>query len=213
MTEDEDKSFSVRIFTSSHGLSSHFFPQALKSVFESRNLIKYPSVDAEGGRVFSDAFMDHYKLEFEKIKQAGEPTISILLLGDNNIRAQAVRGAFRVCKYTKEIIELHKNTCHPLLVCGLMPSPETWPKSLLLCEHVDDVLQETIEQLHCNPAGRFFGFVCTTSFFTDSEGFVISKKHFSKDGIHLNELGAHVLALNLLSNARVLAATVQAYND
>ena len=211
MSENRDQKFSVRLFTSSHGLASHHFPKALARVFKENSLIEYPVVDAVGGRVMHEDFVAYYKQEFEKIKQTRKPTISILLLGDNNIRRYAVVGAFRVYQHTKEITELHKGTCHPLLVCGLVPSPKTIPQSGILCEHVDDVLQKMINDLHCDPAGRLFGYVCTTSFFVDEQGFVIEKKHFAKDGIHLNELGAHVLALHLLANAKMLADSVLKY--
>lgn len=210
---DVPRPFSLKIWTSSHGLRSHFFPQALTRAFEENELIKFPIVDAVGGRLIDQNFVDSYKEDFDKIRDSDEPRISVLLLGDNNIRSYANKGAFRVFKYTKQIIELHKNTCHPLLVCGMMPSPKTIARTGIISEYVDDIIQEEITKLQSDPKGRFFGYVCTTSFFTDEEGFIISKKYYSKDGIHLNQLGAYSLANNILANSKFLADTVLRFAD
>ena len=90
-------------------------------------------------------------------------------------------------------------------------SQETYTQALQVQQAQIKALQEKVIELHSNPEGRFYGYVCTTSFFTKITGPPVLNKHFSRDGIHLNEFGASVLALNLLSEANTLARTVVDY--
>jgi hypothetical protein len=210
--------FKVKIWTSSHGLGSHHFPQALGAVFKNKGLLRLPEINAVGGRYLDSNFVDTYRRDFEESTTYESRSkclshMSIILLGDNNIRSHAVKGAFRVVKSIGQIIEIHQNFYYPLLICGLMPSPRTEAVTGILSEYTDDKLQEKVIELHSNPEGRFYGYVCTTSFFTKITGPPVLNKHFSRDGIHLNEFGANVLALNLLSEANTLAKTVVGYPD
>lgn len=205
--------FKVKIWTSSHGLESHHFPQSLETVFQESSKLKQIQIDAKGGRQINEEFVAEYLKDFRKVKELGEPQITVLLMGDNNIRKFAKKGAFKVFKFTKEIIKAHEGTCHPLLVLGLMPSPKTHHSTISIAEYLDDILQETIFKLHKDSSGRFFAFVCTTSFFTNQDGFILNKKYFSRDGIHLNKDGALALASNIVENARLLAETVWDYAD
>lgn len=203
----EDLPLAVKIWTSSHGLGSHHFPQSLRKVFEENDKIKFPEINAKGGRMITDEFVETYLQELEKNKNS-KPQISVLLLGDNDIRTFARKGAFKVFKNTKRIIEAHKNTCHPLLLLGLMPSPKTHHKTISIAEYLDDTFQEAIANSYSDPANRIFGFVCTASFFSDKDGFLLNKKYFERDGVHLNEAGALSLAENILENAKLLVDAI-----
>ena len=66
--EVQNKPLPVKIWTSSHGLASHYFPQSLEKVFKENNEIELPSINAKGGRTFSDDLVATYKSEFDKIK-------------------------------------------------------------------------------------------------------------------------------------------------
>ena len=203
-----DGKFAVKIWTSSHGCSNHHFPESLDEVFEENKYILKPEINAKGGRTIDEHFVAEYLQDFAETKKSQIPTITVLLMGDNNIRQFAKKGAFKVFKYTKEIIEAHKGTIHPLLVLGMMPSPRTHAQTSPMSEHIDDILQEAIENLYTDPANCIFAYVCTTSFFTDGNGYVLNKKYFSRDGIHLNKLGAATLAIQIITNAKILADTI-----
>ena len=206
------KPFAVKIWTSSHGLARHYFPQSLAKLFEPNTEIQYPAIDAKGGRTMNDDFVANYISEFDQIRDSEDPTISVILLGDNDIRQYAKRGAFKLFGNTQKIIETHKNTNHPLLVLGLMPSPKTHAQTCSIAEYLDDILQQEITKLHCTKEGRRFAFVCTTSFFTDADGFLLNQEYFMRDQIHLNRAGALSLAKNILENAKFLVETVRTYD-
>ena len=58
--------FKVKIWTSSHGLGSHHFPQALGAVFKNKGLIRLPEINAVGGRYLDSNFVDTYRRDFEE---------------------------------------------------------------------------------------------------------------------------------------------------
>jgi hypothetical protein len=204
--------FEVKIWTSSHGLAHHYFPQQLEKAYKHEGLLRFPEIDAVSGRVIDEQFVDIYREDFEKIKDSPNPQISILLLGDNNIRQYALMGAFRVWKHTLEIIELHKGTCYPLLICGVMPSPQTDAQTRPVSEYLDDRLKTKINELRKQGrSAKIFGHFNSYSFFAEPEGYIIANKYFAPDGIHLNELGAYELASNMLLGAKILAEVLLEY--
>lgn len=207
-----DLPFPVKIWTSSHGLGSHYFPQSLREVFAENDKIKFPEINAKGGRMITDDFVITYLEEFKNNKNS-EPQISVLLLGDNDIRRYSRKGAFKVYKNTKQIIEAHKQSQHPLLLLGLMPSPKTHAETNPISEYLDDTFQQEIQNLHSNPEYRHLGFVSTASFFTNEEGFILNRKYFERDGVHLKKDGALTLATNILENAKLLVDAIQSYTD
>lgn len=212
MAINYDKPFAVKIYTSSHGTARHNFPQALEKVFQENDQILFPTIDAKGGRMITDKFVEDYLTEFNTIKDSKEPRITVLLLGDNNIRTFAKRGAFMTFKNTKQIIDIHKESIHPLLLLGVMPSPATHAQTIPLSEYLDDILQEEVEKLHSNLEGTSIAFVCTSSFFTDSNGFLRNRKYFKSDQIHLNSFGSLSLAGNIVEKAKMLVDTVRQAN-
>ena len=207
--EVQNKPLPVKIWTSSHGLASHYFPQSLEKVFKENNEIELPSINAKGGRTFSDDLVATYTSEFDKIKDSKDSQMSVFLLGDNDTRRYGKRGSFKVFKNTKAIINLHKQTAHPLLICGQMPSPRTYPSTNPLAEYLDDIIQDEIESLYVEPEGRFFGYVCAKMFFNDQHGFLRNKEYFMNDGVHLTRLGAERLATCIIENAKTLAKAVR----
>lgn len=204
--------FAVKIWTSSHGLPSHHFPQSLKAIFEENDKIKFPSIDAKGGRMITDDFVANYISQFDQIRDSSEPQISVLLLGDNDIRKFAKKGAFKVFRNTKQIIETHKGSCHPLLLLGIMPSPKTHALTLPMAEYLDDVMQAEIAKLYTEPENKIFAFVCTSAFFSDKDGFLLNRKYFMRDGVHLNETGAMALAANIIENTKILVDTIRKFD-
>ncbi len=163
-----------------------------------------PTINAKPGRFIDDNFYDELKNDFDLLDRAvnNKPQINVLLMGDNNIRAHAFKGGFRIYNTTQRIIKL------PLLVLGVMPSPGTFSQTLPLSEFTDDVVQKYIDHLHLNLQAPNVVFAATMPFFSDSEGFLLHKTLFMKDGIHLTETGALQLALKILLHAGGLADMV-----
>jgi lysophospholipase L1-like esterase len=204
--------FKVTIWTSSHGLASHFFPQALKKKFDEqpRTKISMPTINARGGRIICENFVTEYLEDFEKIKDSKEPRITILLMGDNNLRKYALKVCFWNYKFSLEILEAHRGTCHPLLILGLMPSPRTHDVTIPLAEYMDDFFQETVLDLYerFKQESRFFAFTNSSSFFSDKKGNLLHLKYFTNDGVHLNQKGAEKLAKRILQNAELMVDSV-----
>ena len=199
--------YKVKIWTSSHGMHHHFLPRALKAIFQPNTLIEFPMINARPGRLIDDNFYDEFKEDFDSLDRAvnNKPQINVLLMGDNNIRTHAFKGGFRIYNTTKMIIDLHKDTRHPLLVLGVMPSPGTFAQTLPLSEFTDDILDKYVKAYHRKGQASNIAFATTMRFFSDSEGFLLYKTLFKTDGIHLNETGALQLALKILLGAARMA--------
>lgn len=202
----EEHKFQTKIWTSSHGTRKHFLPQSFEKLYMPNEFFAFPQIDAVPGRFLNEIFFDNYKKEFESyIQSNGRERISIIALGDNDLRLHAFRGSFHILKYTTKIVELHLGTCHPLLVFGLMPSPQTHAQTALLSEYTDHRVQTEIEKYQKKPEGKKLGFVDTTAIFSDEEGFLQHEYYYSRDGIHLSPEGAAQLAFSMIKNANILA--------
>ena len=202
----------VKIFTSSHGTEFHHFPQTLAQIFAENSFIQYPLIDAEPGRMFHATFFKKYKEDFEGIQNQDTPRISVIIIGDNNIRNEAFRGGFRILQMAGKLIELHKGTIHPLLFFGLMPSPITHCSTYQLAEYSDSRVEDLFKaaQKESQTNGKLFTFVRLSEFFED-EGSVMRDLFFEKDKIHLNQKGAQTLAQQILRFATQVAENYQKY--
>ena len=199
------KQFKVKLWTSSHGMPHNFLPASFRQIYQPNPLIELPMIDARPGRLIDDNFYDELKADFDNLDTKPQPQINVILMGDNDIRTQAFKGGFRLYNTTQKIIDLHKETRHPLLVLGVMPSPGTYPQTLPLSEFSDDIINKYIENYHRKGQARNVVFAVTTAFFSDSEGFLLYKTLFRKDGIHLTSLGALQLALKILQHCGNIA--------
>ena len=167
-----------------------------------------PQINAKPGRLIDDNFYDELKKDFDSLDEKSQPQINVILMGDNNIRTQAFKGGFRLYRTTKQIINLHKETRHPLLVLGVMPSPGTFAQTLPLSEFSDNIIQQYLINLHHQGQAKNVAFVAATPFFSDSEGYLLYKTLFKKDGIHLTQMGALQLAYKTIHNCGNLANMV-----
>ena len=124
------KACEVEIWTSSHGTDYHHFPSSLSTAFKENThpkrdlLIKSPYIDALPGQQLKEKFVKDFKFDFERIP-SGTTKIFIIMMGGDDIRCSDYIGACRVERHLSQLIELHKNSCHGLIVCGLLPSPVT----------------------------------------------------------------------------------------
>jgi lysophospholipase L1-like esterase len=126
-------------------------------------------------------------------------------MGDNDIRQSAMRGSLRVVNNTKRIIQMHEGTSNPLVVMGLIPSPQTHNQTHRLFDYTDYVLKEEIKLQHQYPTGMRFGFARTALYFEDRNGGLMHEEFYEFDGIHLNERGARLLARGVLLSANRVA--------
>lgn len=204
--------YSVRIWTSCHGSDNHFLPQSLEQLFLENDFIEMPEVHSVPGRFLKHEVVEEIRIHLSNVTQ---PHINILMLSENNIKSCALKGAFKVYKHTKEIIELHKNTPHGLLICGMLPCPKHYSQIIALSEFTDDKIQLEVTKLHQTGDVSFanLAFIYLASIFKDNEGFLLNKMYFEKDEVHLNESGAFTLARNLLDYACDLARAMDENSD
>ena len=203
----------VKLWTSSHGMHKHYLPQSFKQIYKPNPLIALPEIDAKPGRLINEIFFDELKSDFDNLDENSPPQINVLLMGDNNLRTQAFRGGFRLYKTTKQIVDLHKETRHPLLVLGVLPSPGTYNQTLPLSEFSDNIIQQYIIDNHQKGQARNVVFVAATPFFSDTEGFLLYKTLYSRDGVHLSRMGALQLALKILHHCGNLASMILAQQN
>jgi lysophospholipase L1-like esterase len=206
------KPFEVKIWTSSHGTDYHYFPSNLQKAFNENenerknNLIQFPHVNAIPGRQTKDKFVSEFQHDFSNISQH-ERRINIFMLGDNDIRCNDHVGACRIERNVGKLIDLHRNSQHILVVCGLLPSPVTWNYNETLFNRVSNRLQSQIEIANTNSKERRFAFLKLMHIFQNDEGLIDDDKFFEKDKTHLNHLGACQLAKHLIDNIIVIAET------
>ena len=186
----------VTLWTSSHGTSDHHFPQSMRKTFKENEFINYPVINAKRGGTFRPEFLEQYERNFEQIQKQNKPQLNVILLGDNNLRMQAFRGGLEILKHATKLVELHKNSIHPLLFFGLLPSPISHYSTFQLARFSDDKVEELFLNTHRSDPknSKLFTFVRSDRFFMDANGSVLSDMFFEKDKTHLNKEGALVLA-------------------
>jgi len=209
--------FEVMIWTSSHGTPFHHFPVNLVKAYDecthhNKHLITMPSVNAIPGRCMKPGFFLEVQADFEKIDPKAR-RMNIILMGDNDVRCMALPGSYRVLKQGGRLVELHGDTHHALVLCGLLPSPATHNITSRLFDITSCKLKELCEESHTTPAGRFISYLKLSHIFNDQDGLIDFKKYFETDGVHLNPSGAFQLAQYLVNNAIDFAESCQKMVD
>jgi len=195
----------VKIWTSSHGTDYHYFPSSLFIAFSQNThprkneLIQLPLVNALPGRQTTDKFVADFTQDFANISPDAR-RINIIMMGDNDVRNCDYIGACRVERNVGQLIELHKDSRHGLIVCGLLPSPATWRHTHSLFQRVSNRLYKQVNTANINSHGRKIAFLKTIQIFLDEKGFINGAKFFERDLIHLNSTGALQLACHLIDS-------------
>jgi hypothetical protein len=214
--------FEVLIWTSSHGTSFHHFPINLGRAYQDcqhqhKNLILEPFVNAVPGRCMKPGFYREVETDFERIEE-GTRRMNIILMGDNDVRCLAFPGSYRVIKQSERLVELHKNTPHALVLCGLLPSPATHNITSRLFDITSRNLKDICEQSHTSLEGQFISYLKVSHLFNDQDGLIDYQTYFEPDGVHLNPTGAYQLAQHLVNYAADFAEScyntdINAYKD
>ncbi len=194
----------VVIWTSSHGTPFHHLPQELEKIY-SKNVrmkafLNKPLFNAKPGRLMNSQFMFEFTHDFERIDPS-TTRLSIILMGDNDLRSLGIDGCSRVFNNSKKLISLHESSHHALLLMGLLPSPGTHLQTSGFADYCDFRVKKEVEKAHEKGDPEKLGFVRTSVFFNDREGHIKHKIHFCLDGVHLKPEGARCLARNLLNKS------------
>ena len=195
----------VMIWTSSHGTDYHHFPSNLEKSFNENthtrktSLIQLPLVNAIPGRQTTQTFVSDVKKNLETIPWETR-RINIIMMGCNDIRSNDFLGASRIESSVSQLIELHKNYSHGLIVCGLLPSPVSWRRQALLFHKVSNRLYKQTEMSNTGVTHRQIAYLRLNHIFLDSKGFIDEEKFFDRDRIHLNPTGAYQLAKHLIDS-------------
>jgi len=201
----------VKIWTSSHGTDYHHFPSSLSKAFKENThpkrdlLIKQPYIDAIPGRQMKEKFVKDFKFDFERIP-SGTNRISIIMMGGNDIRCNAYLGACRIERHMSHLIELHKDSRHGLIVCGLLPSPVSWKETSSLFHRVSNRLYKQVEAAN-NPQHQKIAYLQLNHVFLDEKGLIEDARFFDPDRIHLNPTGAFQLAKHLIDSTIPIVET------
>ena len=194
----------VVIWTSSHGTDYHHLPAELEKIYsKNTNMQEYlnkPLINAKPGRLMNSQFMQDFTSDFQTINPS-TTRLSIILMGDNDLRCLGVSGCYRVLNNTRKLIKLHENSQHALLIFGLMPSPATHHQTSGHADYCDFRVRKEIERAHEIDKSRNIGFVKTSVFFDDPQGFIRNRYYFCPDGVHLKPAGAKCLAKNILNKS------------
>ena len=169
-------------------------------------------VNAIPGRQTKDVFVREVTQDFENIPPDVK-RINIILMGDNDVRNNDYVGACRVEQNIGKLIELHKNSRHGLIVCGLLPSPATWRNTHSLFQRVSSRLFKQVNIANSNSLGKKIAFLKTIQIFLDEKGFIDGLKFFERDLIHLNLTGAFHLACHLVNNTVSIAESFSQHQN
>ena len=198
------KPFEVMLWTSSHGSDHHFLPNEISNFYSKhqkmQSFMAKPLINAKPGRLMNSQFIAEFTKDFESLDPS-TTRVSIILMGDNDLRSLGVNGGSRVLNNSKKLIELHKDTNHALLLMGLMPSPATHQQTDGHADYCDFRVRKEVAKAHETGNPRFIGFVQTSTFFNDPEGFIRNKLYFCLDGVHLRQKGARCLARHLMTKS------------
>ena len=194
----------VVIWTSSHGTDYHHLPLEIDKIYsKSTNMPEFlnkPLINAKPGRMMNSQFMKDFTSDFQTINPS-TTRLSIILMGDNDLRCLGVSGCYRVLNNTKKLIKIHEGTHHALLLFGLMPSPATHYQTSGHADYCDFRVRKEVEKAHVLGNPRNIGFVKTSMFFDDPQGFIRNRHYFCQDGVHLKIAGARCLAKNILNKS------------
>lgn len=195
----------VMIWTSSHGTDYHHFPSNLEKAFNENthprktSLIQLPLINAIPGRQTKHPFVAEIRENLENISW-DDRRVNIIMMGCNDIRSNDFLGASRIETSVRQLIELHKNYSHGLIICGLLPSPVSWKKQALLFHKVSSRLYNQTEIANNGAAGRQIAYLRLNHIFLDQRGLIDEEKFFDRDRIHLNPCGAYQLAKHLIDS-------------
>jgi hypothetical protein len=207
------KPFEVKIWTSSHGTDRHHFPASLQKAFFSNthplrdSLITLPLLNAIPGRETKDQFVAEFKQDFDNIP-SDVRRVSVILMGDNDIRSNDYVGASRIESNIQRIIDFHHDSPHCLIICGLLPSPVSWTHTSFLFHRVSNRLYSKVDSLNKSSGQPHVAFLKVLNIFLDGKGFIEEQKFFDSDRIHLNPQGAFQLANHLITS---ILSTVQSF--
>ena len=187
MEVTKDQPIVVKIFTSSHGRPGRHLIQGLEKVFCQNSFMTFPSINFKPGRLVNYRLYNEVKRDFFRIP-IGEQRLTIIILGDNDLRVDLDQGMRRVSNYYKEIVKIYENSKHLLLLLGTLPSPISQKFTDRYSLKNDFRIQNLVEEQNSD----HICFLKTQTLF-DRVG-VPQKAFFEKDLTHLRPIGAEVLA-------------------
>jgi len=181
--------FKIKFFTSSHGCRHRFLPDILKQKQLCSNILPQIEINAKGGRKFNSSVFDLIKASI--LKDLDNHQLVIILLGDNNIRSFQNQREFKTLyNLTAELVEFVNSFPNvKLLLSSLLPSPATEHYTFTLFKEYNNFLLN-LAILHENTY-----YLCTDKIFSVRGK---TRNRLFSDGIHLNEIGANVLATVLI---------------
>ena len=94
------------------------------------------------------------------------------------------------------LIELHRESCHDLIVCGLLPSPVTWKETSSLFHRVSHQFYKQVKVANKSQNKRI-AYLQLNHIFLDEKGLIEDKQSFDPDCLHLILSGAFRLTKHL----------------
>ena len=177
----------VYFYTSSHGKSTHYFPQNFNPLFRDSKRFNPPEIYAVGGRRMDQSVVDevtYWAREFSPQKKQ----YIVLNFGDNNIRGQ--EHPSEILPFFTEIVsQLEEIPFVRLVLTSLVPNygDDVTTKEDFIC------MDEMLKALALNSSKTRF---CTFAgqLFQDGE---LYRGYFSRDKLHLSNDGARVIAQSI----------------
>ena len=86
MSDNLDKKWFLKIFSSSHGMVYHHLPGIFCEVMEDITQYQTAIFDAESGRIFDDDIVTSMKNNMDWLDGKSKPFVLVIILGSNNLR-------------------------------------------------------------------------------------------------------------------------------
>ena len=199
----------VKCVGSSHFTERHGLPRHLTSYMESDQNSRYVrnvDFDGVGGRLMDINMVELVKEKMDVSVAREEPCVIVLMIGSNNIRRRGLATDIfhyfeQLVMYASKLQRIH------LILCGMLPSPETDEFSKENFQEASRMLQDLSKSNSTK-----------VSFLNVAELFTYNKEiknHLYSDGIHLTtgvDGGAHLLAKHIFIMLKSLAKSKLSYN-
>ena len=174
---------SFTTYTSSHGKPNRYLKKCLEEEFRGNFNFFWPQMFANGSQKLNQEMIE--MIVSDALTKCPKPQISVLLLGDNNLRYCEESVNSFISKCYQLISRFASITNSVIVFCSIIPSPET--------DHITKfVFSEANSKLKslCQPYPNV-SYLNLTKIFVQNG--VINRQLY-EDGVHLNFKGAQKLA-------------------
>lgn len=196
----------VKIWTNSQGHALRQLPHQLALEFTPNQCIRFPFIDCRPNRQWNNTFFNEFENDFNDLSLTGQQRLSIIFLGDSEIREKPEIASTRIVNWAKKLVQMHENSDNLLVILGLLPLPGVMQKIVDCAEKTDEELAKVValstDRALATTLKIRSSFVKVSHGFCDqTTGLVMENPYFEPDRNRLSTAGAKRLAQIILTTS------------